>query len=258
MNKIIILTIFAFLSITFFCCNRASTSNDKLISNDLDIETKDSTITEEIKPNISKEYILDKINPATDSMFVQVPQKYCLMRTEYIHKDVLEPYIAMYEAAALNNINLGLISAYRSFDTQAWLWNSRYYNSGNPEASAKAVLKYIAMPGTSRHHWGTDIDVLQTKLYFFETEEGKKAYQWMCDHAHEYGFYQVYTANRPTGYNEEKWHWTYLPVSQFYLEQFKEKITYQDLTGFSGSEVAEKLRVIDDYVFGIDSLLLNN
>lgn len=209
-------------------------------------------------PDISKEHLLGKFDAAKDSLFVEIPKKYCLLRKEYIHKDVLEYYIAMYDDAAAEGVNLGIVSAFRSFDTQKWLWNQRYYKSANPDKVAKSVLSYLAMPGTSRHHWGTDIDIMSTKLNFFETETGKKAYQWLVDNAAEYGFYQVYTAGRTVGYNEEKWHWTYLPIAKEYQKQFRDKINYGDITGFNGSETAVNLKVIEDYVFGIDSLLLRN
>ncbi|MDD3741744.1 MAG: D-alanyl-D-alanine carboxypeptidase family protein, partial [Bacteroidales bacterium] len=80
----------------------------------VDTVAKDSIVPE--YPNISKEYLLGKINPEQDSMFVEVPSKYCIMRKEYIHKDVLEPFIAMYEAAEKDGVRLGIISAFRSFD----------------------------------------------------------------------------------------------------------------------------------------------
>ncbi len=258
MNKYLILISGLFL-IALYSCNQAASSDNSDNSNNHNTTQNDSTIVNidtVIHLEIAKENLLGKTNPVNDSMFVEVPQKYCLMRKEYVHKDVLEPYIAMYDAAAKENINLGIISAFRSFETQKWLWNQRYYNSSNPEAVAKSVLSYLAMPGTSRHHWGTDIDMLNTKLNFFTTEEGQKAYQWMCENAPKFGFYQVYTNNRTSGYNEEKWHWSYLPISKEFQYQYRQKISYDDLNGFNGSEVAFSLNVIDDYVFGIDSLLL--
>lgn len=255
MNKLFF-SILIISTFAAFSCNRVSSSNENnTIQNSVNHE---DSITENIveHPYISNEYVLGKVNPVNDSMFVEVPQKYCLIRKEYVHKDVLEPFIAMYEAAAKEGINLGIVSAHRSFVTQKWLWNQRYYNSSNPESVAKNVLSYLAMPGTSRHHWGTDIDVLNTKLYYFETEEGKKSYQWMCDNAADFGFYQVYTKDRSTGYNEEKWHWSYLPVAKEYQFNFRQNITYKDLNGFNGCELAESLNVIDEYVFGINSKLI--
>lgn len=255
MNKIKI-TIFIISIIAIYSCNSANTSDKKNTNTTLKDTTKVEESICEI-PDIHKKYLLGQINPETDTMFVAVPAKYCLMRTEYMHRDALDPYIQMYEAAKLEGINLGLISAFRSFDTQNWLWSQKFNPNISTYDAAQSVLRYVAMPGTSRHHWGTDIDVLQTKLNYFETTEGQKAYKWMCENAPKYGFYQVYTKGRSTGYYEEKWHWSYMPVAGNYQKQYLDKISYDDLTGFKGSNVAKDLKVIDNYVFGIDSLLLD-
>lgn len=247
---------FTILSSSLLSCTFAE-PNPNTTLNDIEIDTLnsvDSSIVQKV--DISKKYLLGKFKPANDSLYVTVPSKYCIMRTEYLHKDVLNDYISMYEAASLEGINLGIISAHRNFDVQKWLWNQRFYNSNNPVAVAKSILRYLAMPGTSRHHWGTDIDMLSTKLNYFETEIGKKSYQWLLDNAANYGFYQVYTANRETGYNEEKWHWSYMPVAKEFQNQYQEKISFADIAGFNGSETAEELNVIDDYVFGINKELL--
>ena len=65
------------------------------------------------------------------------------------------------------------------------------------------------MPSTSRHHWGTDIDINGFDDYF--SEENKKAnkeYRWLVINAPKFDFFQVYTekgeGKRRTGYNEEK------------------------------------------------------
>lgn len=255
MNKMNFFLLHITLIISLISCTGASTNTTKSVS----VKTsEDSIVADTIipeYPDIAKEYLLGKFNPQNDTMFVKIPSQYCLLRVEYIHKDVLEPFIAMYEAAAKEGINLGIISAVRTFDTQKWLWNQRYYNSSDPKAVVKSILSYLAMPGTSRHHWGTDIDMMNTKLNFFETEQGKKSYQWLKDHAAEFGFYQVYTAGRPTGYKEEKWHWSYMPVAKEFQKQYREKITYKDISGFNGSETAEDLNVIEDYVFGTDTTI---
>lgn len=235
--------------------NKSEAQNNKNTHMNVVDTVKQDSITSEYN-HISKEYLMGKINPEQDSMFVEVPSKYCIMRKEYIHKDVLKPFIAMYEAAEKDGVHLGIVSAFRSFDTQKWLWNQRYYNSSNPISVAGNVLNYLAMPGTSRHHWGTDVDLMSTKLNYYETDAGKYSYQWLIDNASDYGFYQVYTAGRKTGYNEEKWHWSYLPIAKDFLIQYGEKITYEDINGFNGCETAKELKIIEDYVFVIDSLLL--
>lgn len=239
------------------CTN--SSHKQEVLNNNNDTMSVDTILTDSIKanyPDISKEYLLGQINPEKDSLLVVVPSKYCIMRKEYIHHDALEPFIKMYEAAEKDGVRLGIISAFRSFDTQKWLWNQRYYNSANPIAVAKIVLSYLAMPGTSRHHWGTEVDIMNTKLYYYETAEGKTSYQWLIDNAANFGFYQVYCTGREFGYNEEKWHWSYMPVAKEYLIQYGDKISYQDIIGFNGCETAEELKVIESYVFGIDTILL--
>lgn len=253
----ILINIFILFSIC--SCSEITKKSEAQNNKNTNISASD-TITQDTVlpdyPDISKEYLLGKINPENDSMFVEIPSKYCIMRKEYIHKDVLEPFIMMYEAAEKDGIRLGIVSAHRTFETQKWLWNQRYYNSSNPAGVAKVVLNYLAMPGTSRHHWGTEVDLMSTKLNFYETSQGESSYQWLIDHAAEFGFYQVYNAGRLYGYNEEKWHWSYMPVAKEFLKQYGEKITYEDISGFNGCETAKELMIIENYVFGIDTLLL--
>jgi LAS superfamily LD-carboxypeptidase LdcB len=111
------------------------------------------------------------------------------------------------------------------------------------------------MPGTSRHHWGTDIDLNSLNNKYFSTGEGKEIYTWLTENASDYGFCQTYTLKdptRPTGYEEEKWHWSYLPLARPFLDQYAQKVGYDDLKGFLGWETAKILRVIEDYVQSIN------
>ncbi len=109
------------------------------------------------------------------------------------------------------------------------------------------------MPGTSRHHWGADVDINSTEDDYFLSAEGAKVYSWLSSHAADFGFCQPYTSKKDgrTGYEEEKWHWSYLPLATTFLDQYKKQILYQDLSGFDGSEVAVPLQVIDLYVNGV-------
>ena len=49
------------------------------------------------------------------------------------------------------------------------------------------------MPSTSRHHWGTDIDLNSLNNSYFSSGKGLKEYDWLTTNANHYGFYQVYT-----------------------------------------------------------------
>lgn len=120
------------------------------------------------------------------------------------------------------------------------------------EARAKRIMEYSAMPGASRHHWGTDIDLNNLSNAFFEKNGGQKIYDWLVAHAQEYGFCQPYSEGRKTGYREEKWHWTYLPLSKDFTSIAKNYLKNEMITGFSGSESAVSLNVLKNYILGIN------
>jgi LAS superfamily LD-carboxypeptidase LdcB len=107
---------------------------------------------------------------------------------------------------------------------------------------------------TSRHHWGTDIDINNLNDHYFLDGKGKKEYAWLCKNAHRFGFCQVYSrknSSRPFGYEEEKWHWSYLPVSEKLLKEYNARVSLSDIQGFKGCGTANALSVIQKYVGGI-------
>jgi hypothetical protein len=111
------------------------------------------------------------------------------------------------------------------------------------------------MPGTSRHHWGTDIDFNSFNNQWFEKGKGLELFSWLEKNASSYGFCRPYTAKgkeRPHGYNEEKWHWTYMPLSKIYTSYAEQYLKDNMISGFQGSKVAEQLNVVNHYVLGIN------
>ncbi|MBL0082089.1 MAG: D-alanyl-D-alanine carboxypeptidase family protein [Saprospiraceae bacterium] len=103
---------------------------------------------------------------------------------------------------------------------------------------AKKILLYSSMPGTSRHHWGTDVDINAFENSWFVSGEGAKLYAWMESNASRYGFCQVYgpiNSRRKQGYEEEKWHWSYLPIAQQIQEEVAKKMKTKWIAGFEGS-----------------------
>jgi len=121
-----------------------------------------------------------------------------------------------------------------------------------PVNRALDILKFSSMPGTSRHHWGTEVDLNVLENKYYDNGEGKKIFDWMTEHAHSYGFYRPYTAGRTIGYNEEKWHWSYLPVSRIYTNFAKEYMKDRYISGFLGSETAVKISITKNYILGIN------
>lgn len=206
----------------------------------------------------TKEQLLGKINPSKDSSFQKIPSHLTSKENVYLRIETLAAFTKMYEAAKKDGVTLTIISATRTFDQQRAIWEKKWlrpqYKNWTSIQKAEDIMKFSSMPGTSRHHWGTDIDINSLENSHFSSGSGLKTYQWLCANAKDYGFYQTYTSKDGgrTGYNEEKWHWSYHPLSGPMLEAYKNQISYSDISGFSGSEVAAEIQAIANYVLGIE------
>lgn len=216
-------------------------------------------------------YVVGQFEPAQDSNFVRIDPQYTNKTNIYLHKETYSAFLRMYEAAQKDSITLRIISATRNFNSQKSIWEAKWtgqrkLSDGTNAAEiadksqrALRILEYSSMPGTSRHHWGTDIDLNSLNNAFFEKEEGLRIYKWLTTHASTYGFCQPYSpkgSKRPNGYNEEKWHWSYLPLAKRYLQTAKDNLKDQDISGFEGAEIAPAIEVVKNYIFGINEACL--
>jgi LAS superfamily LD-carboxypeptidase LdcB len=201
-------------------------------------------------------------------------------KSMYCHRETFDAYLAMRDSALCEGITLTIVSATRNFDRQLQIWNRKWQNTQCPKNcppelggraqraegvcntdslqlacdiyKVRSIMRYSSMPGTSRHHWGTDLDFISVEPEDWTHGEGLRIYNWLCANAHKFGFFQPYTADPTrTGYAEERWHWSYAPLSKPYLEAYKQKITAEDITGFSGSYLVDSLNIIESHVFGI-------
>lgn len=213
-----------------------------------------------LNDSVTKDFLMGKINRRRHPMFEKVAEEHTA-RNIYLLKPVYEAYIKMYEAARADGVELTITSGHRTFVEQVCEWELRWNNPRTDQAfisdteKARYVLQYRSMPGTSRHHWGTDIDLNSFKPAYFETREGKKMYDWLKENAPLYGFFQPYTAldeNRPAGYCEEKWHWSYYPIAHKMLNHYLVMIGKEDIKGFKGDRAAQHLEIITEWVCGID------
>jgi LAS superfamily LD-carboxypeptidase LdcB len=131
----------------------------------------------------------------------------------YLLFEVNWAFEEMAAAAQKEGITLKVISGARNFNMQKVIWerkwNARRPNFKTDKETALDILKYSSMPGTSRHHWGTDLDINSLEPSYFASGKGKKEYDWLQKNAGTFGFCQTYDnkANTGrTGYSEEKWH----------------------------------------------------
>ncbi len=220
---------------------------------------------------INKTWLTGRFNPDERSDFAEVPIDLCDEPRHFLHFEVLNSWQQLNNSAQKDGVQLQIISSTRNFDRQKRIWENKWNgvmltNGANlsildlPSISrSERILKYSAMPGSSRHHWGTDLDINSVEPEYFETQEGIKVYNWMSDNAPKFGFAQPYSAKsmkRRFGYEEEKWHWSYLPLSLQLTETYAKLIDYNDFSGFDGAETAAEMQIIEHYVLGISKACL--
>ena len=138
----------------------------------------------------------------------------------------------MEAAAKRDGIYLKIVSAYRGFERQKLIWNNKYEKFTNdfslePEKAISEIIRFSTLPGTSRHHWGTDIDIIDGN---FPDEEDVlvsekfekdglfyKVKKWLDNNSENFGFYLTYTNDKNRkGFEFEPWHYSYKPVSLKY------------------------------------------
>ena len=156
--------------------------------------------------------------------------------TSKMNKEARIAFEKMKTAALKDGINIEVVSAYRSFQKQKNIFENKYkrfINEGlSPIQSVEKIIEYSTIPGTSRHHWGTDIDIIDANYpkpkSVLEEENfyGNGPYchlkNWMDRHSESYGFYEVYTKNpNRKGVKYEPWHFSYAPVSKPMLKEYK-------------------------------------
>lgn len=241
------------ISFLTFCTENPKINNKKS-NNFVSSKNKDSTKIITTNLTINKNFVLGKFNYKVDTTFVKVSTKHS-SKSIYLKNETYAAFKKMHRQAQKEDITLTIISGTRNFYEQKYIWERKWkkYNYLNPKKRAEKILEYSSMPSTSRHHWGTDIDLINLNNSYFEKGRGKKEHDWLVKNANNFGFYQVYTnkKNGRTGYNLEKWHWSYLPLAAKYLNYYNNNISYKNINGFKGAEFAEKVNIITNYVNGI-------
>jgi LAS superfamily LD-carboxypeptidase LdcB len=205
---------------------------------------------------ITKEFLMGKFNYAQHPRFEKVP-KARSNKEIYIQKETLKAFMKMAETAEKEGIHYIILSGTRNYNEQKIIWEKKWKKYiaeyKDTQKTAMKILEYSAMPSTSRHHWGTDIDINSLQSSYFSSGQGQKEYEWLKKNANKFGFYQTYsnTEKERTGYSEEKWHWSYMPLAEKYLLLYNQLISNKDISGFMGCEAAEQIDIIKNFVNGI-------
>lgn len=161
-----------------------------------------------------------------------------------MHYEVIASFLAMRDAARADGIDLQPRSSFRDFDTQVTIWNRKwqgerpiYDRQGRRVERASiadadvvdAILCWSAVPGGSRHHWGSDVDVVDAAAiptgYDVQLLPAEYAHdgifgrltRWLDANMQRFGFFRPYRTDRG-GVSPEPWHLSYAPVSLPALE----------------------------------------
>lgn len=200
-----------------------------------------------------------------------------------LHRAVVRPFLAMREAAAREGLDLVPVSSFRDFGRQRAIWNAKFRGErpalgkdGRPlrmEALAPAervaaILLWSALPGMSRHHWGSDIDVAdgramaagyRPRLEIGEYRRGgpfAALSSWLDDNMRRFGFYRPYT-RRGRGVQPEPWHLSYAPVARQAQKRMTERLLAAAIAGAGVDGEAEILAALPEirrrYLLDVDA-----
>ncbi|PQJ31864.1 D-alanyl-D-alanine carboxypeptidase [Nonlabens arenilitoris] len=193
-----------------------------------------------------------------------------------LESDAQSAFNKMRVAALKDGIDLKIVSGYRSFNRQRQIWNRKYKKYAaqglNPDAIFDKIVEYSTVPGTSRHHWGTDMDIIdQGATYsgdvlvpnkFHGNGPFCKMKDWMEQHAATYGFELVYTLNENrTGFKYEPWHYSYAPLSRKLLKEYLSETNFltflrsQDILGMEKISDERLLRYYNEHIKGVNPSL---
>ena len=170
-----------------------------------------------------------------------------------LRKEAHEAFVAMKRAAYSSGIDLKIVSSYRSFDRQQVIFEHKFQKYSDegmaPIDAINKIIEYSTIPGTSRHHWGTDIDVIDgyrkvdgdvlVPSKYGEGQPFADFKKWMDENSQKFGFYLVYTDTpKRRGFKYEPWHYSYAPLSIPMLETYRSKNIMQiyKKEDFLGSE----------------------
>ena len=143
----------------------------------------------------------------------------------------------MQNDAKKEGVEIEIVSGYRSYQKQKDIWNNKYNkNFENGILGIKnisRIIQYSTLPGTSRHHWGTEIDIIDKRFIpkgdllieknYAENGIYSQLFSWMRKNSKKYGFYLVYDDSpKRKGFKFEPWHYSYKPLSVIFLRRFIE------------------------------------
>lgn len=178
-----------------------------------------------------------------------------------VHQDILSDWVALKDSAKKSGFELAIVSSFRSFDRQLQIWNDKVSGKRpvldscgvkldisllSDDDLLFSILKWSAIPGTSRHHWGTDLDVYDKSAVNIEYDvkltddevlnEGvfSPLHDWLDNeikNKKSFNFFRPFERKemvpysafkKPPMISDERWHISHKTTSSFYSREINE------------------------------------
>jgi LAS superfamily LD-carboxypeptidase LdcB len=157
-----------------------------------------------------------------------------------LHARAVRPFLNLRRAALADGIDLKPVSSFRDFERQLAIWNAKWsgarpmYDAAGgkldgaalaPQQRVDAILLWSALPGASRHHWGTDVDLVDgnvsaagypdplTRAAFAPGGPFAPLDEWLDGNAPRFGFFRPFKGVR-SGVQAEPWHLSFAPIAE--------------------------------------------
>jgi hypothetical protein len=178
-------------------------------------------------------------------------------------------------AAKKDGLRLYSTSSYRDYNRQMKIWNEKYVKYEQEGLIGKAIINKIvefsSIPGTSRHHWGTDCDLTDLNIWQPENTLDACHYEecgvyavlgkWLIENVDRYGFVLAYNEDlNRTGFHAEPWHYSFadlsVPIYRNYINMIKPSDLMNPL--LKGNEfltIPFLEEYIHQYINGVNSIL---
>ncbi len=183
-----------------------------------------------------------------------------------LHRHCITSFHALTQAALSSGFTLSIASSFRDFERQLMIWNNKFngtrpildedgqpLNTDNMSEIDKihAIMRWSALPGGSRHHWGTDLDVyasnnlpenttLQLEPWEYNTGHQAPFSTWLQENAHKHGFFFPYKVDRK-GVAIEPWHLSHKDQSSLFMAELTPDVL---LNAWENVELAGKETII--------------
>ena len=171
--------------------------------------TVDTTTVSSIQKITNKSHPIDPGYIPADLTKVNVNSN----GTQYLRREAATALTNMFEAARKDNINLYLVSGYRSYEQQLELYNTYVATDGKALAD-----QYDAIPGACEHQLGLAVDLSDDNRNhdIDDSFESTAAYQWLLKHSYEYGYIFRFPRGKETitGIAYNPWSFRYIGVEE--------------------------------------------